>query len=155
MIAHRPTALTETPIAAICLLCRNVDDLLPFYTERLGFQVRRREESFIQFHRSLGVNLCLWEIGHIKKHIGYDIWPAGDEAGKIVCTVRLSSRAEIDALHDRLAGRGVAIPKKPKLYSWNAYAFYFADPDGNCWEIYHWDTGGPQGDVYQAPGTAA
>lgn len=152
---HQPTSITETPISAICLLCRNLEDLLPFYTDRMGFQVRRREESFVQFHRSYGVNLCLWTIGHIKQHIGFEVWPEGDRVGKIACTVRTQSKAEIDQLYARLTGTGVNILHQPKVYPWNVYAIYFADPDGNCWEIYHWLDGGPKGDVYQAAGMKA
>jgi predicted lactoylglutathione lyase len=51
--------------------------------------------------------------------------------------VPLASRVEADATYSRLMKAGVAIPRPPRLYEWNAYCFYFADPDGNCWEIYH------------------
>ncbi len=149
-LAHLPSGVTEAPVAALCLLCRRLDDLVPFYVERMELEIRRREPGFVQFHGGAGMNLCLWEIGHIHKHIGYTVWPEGDRTGKVACTVRLGSVADVDALYARLRANGVAAPRPPRFYSWNAYAFYFADPDGNCWEIYHWPPDGPRGDVYQA-----
>jgi catechol 2,3-dioxygenase-like lactoylglutathione lyase family enzyme len=142
--------LTAVPVAAICLLCHDLEALLPFYTERMGFHVRRRDSSsFVQFWSRGGVNLCLWEIGHVVRHIGFEQWPRGDTTGKIACTVRVGSRAEIDRVHRELTQRGVPMPHAPRVYPWNTYSFYFSDPDGNCWEIYHWLDGGPVGDTYQ------
>jgi catechol-2,3-dioxygenase len=147
MIAHRPSGATDCPIVALCLLCHKNEELLPFYLDRMGFEVRRREEGFIQLMCEFGVSLCLWEIGHIRQHIGYEVWPVGDRTGKVACTVEFGSEKEVDAQYLRLTSAGIEISAAPKTYSWNAYAFYFADPDGNCWEFYHWHAGGPKGDV--------
>ena len=147
MITHRPSGATDCPIAALCLLCRNNEDLLPFYVDRMGFEIRRREEGFIQMMCESGISLCLWEIGHIRQHIGYEVWPAGNRTGKVACTVELGSQADVDAHYHKLLSAGVEIGAAPKTFSWNAYAFYLSDPDGNCWEFYHWLGGGPQGDT--------
>jgi uncharacterized protein len=151
----KTTTLTEVPIEAICLLCHDIDKLLPFYTGEMGLQVRRREESFIQFHKSHGLNLCLWEISHIKKHIGFEAWPKGDRSSKILNAVRLDSQAAVDEAYARLKGRGVPVLSPPKEYRWGAYAFYFADPDGNCWEFHTWLAGGPRGSTFFTEGNPA
>lgn len=141
--------VTVAPVTAMCLLCHDIDAMLPFYTERVGFQVRRREESFVQFWKRFGINLCLWEIGHVVRHIGFEVWPRGDTTSKSACTVRCASRAEVDAIYRDLTAHGITPARAPHAHPWNAYAFYFADPDGNCWEVYHWLEGGPGHDEYQ------
>jgi hypothetical protein len=141
---------TTVPVAAICLLCHDVDTFLPFYTDALGFQVRRRDsKSFAQFWSHWGIALCLWEIGHVVEHVGFEAWPRGDTTRKVACTVRCGSREDVDQLYQDLTSHGVRPPHPPRSHPWNAYAFYFTDPDGNCWEIYHWLEGGPGRDEYQ------
>jgi len=145
-----PSFLGAVPVSAICLLCHDVDELLPFYTEQMGLQVRRQDSgSFVQFWSRYGINLCLWGIDHVADHIGFAPWPRGDTTSKIACTVRAESREQVDELHRDLTEHGVRVPHAPRVHPWNVYAFYFTDPDGNCWEIYHWLEGGPKRDVYR------
>jgi catechol 2,3-dioxygenase-like lactoylglutathione lyase family enzyme len=148
----KPMILTAVPIEAICLLCHDVEKLLRFYTGPMGLKVRRREESFIQFHKSYGLNLCLWEIGHIKKHIGFDVWPQGDRSAKLLNAVRFDSPGAVDETYSNLKGSGVPVIRPPQQYRWGAYAFYFADPDGNCWEFHTWLPGGPRGSTFYTEG---
>jgi catechol 2,3-dioxygenase-like lactoylglutathione lyase family enzyme len=152
MSESKLASVTDTPIDAICLLCHDVDKLLPFYTGAMGLQVRHREESFVQFRKSHGLNLCLREIGLINKHIGYNAWPQEDHSAKILIAVRLASTEAVNEAYIRFKGNGVPVLAAPKEYRWGAYAFYFADPDGNCWEFHTWLAGGPRGSTFFTEG---
>jgi catechol 2,3-dioxygenase-like lactoylglutathione lyase family enzyme len=47
----------------------------------------------------------------------------------------VGSEGEVDALVSGLKAKGVRIVKEPQKASWGGYSSYFADPDGNLWEI--------------------
>jgi catechol 2,3-dioxygenase-like lactoylglutathione lyase family enzyme len=45
------------------------------------------------------------------------------------------SEAEVDEIIRDLKAKGVKILKEPQKVFWGGYSSYFADPDGNCWEV--------------------
>lgn len=49
----------------------------------------------------------------------------------------LATPAQVDALFDDLRSKGVRILKEPQAVFWGGYSGYFADPDGNAWEVAH------------------
>ncbi len=54
------------------------------------------------------------------------------------------SEAQVDALFAAVSGAGAAILKAPHKTEWGGYSGYFADPDGNPWEVAfnpHWPIG--------------
>ena len=45
------------------------------------------------------------------------------------------NEAEVDEIIRDLEAKGVQIAKQPQKVFWGGYSSYFADPDGNCWEV--------------------
>lgn len=43
----------------------------------------------------------------------------------------------VDATYKALTAKGVAFIKPPKSQPWGRRTAYFADPEGNIWEIWH------------------
>lgn len=132
-------------ITDVCLLVENIQRAVDFYTNVLGFRLRRRAEGFADFH-SEGITLAAWEIDHINRHCGVSNVRAPVGAHKACIAARLSSPAEIDAMHQRLTAQGVHFVSEPADYPWNARCAYFTDPDENVWEIYAWYPDGPKHD---------
>jgi catechol 2,3-dioxygenase-like lactoylglutathione lyase family enzyme len=56
---------------------------------------------------------------------------------------RVDRPATVVAIYDELVAKGVEIKEPPRVYEWNATCIYFADPDGNTWEVYSWHPTGP------------
>lgn len=51
------------------------------------------------------------------------------------------SKAEVDAVFDRLREADVKITSEPHDTFWGGYGGYFLDPDGHAWEVAynpHW-----------------
>jgi uncharacterized protein len=132
-------------ITDCCLLVENIERAVEFYTNVLGFRLRRRAEGFADFH-SEGVTLAAWEIDHINRLCGVSNVRAPARAHKACIAVRLETPADIDEMHTRLLGQGVTFVSNPADYPWNARCAYFTDPDDNVWEIYAWHAGGPKHD---------
>ena len=50
-------------------------------------------------------------------------------------TYNAQSESEVDGIIGDLKSKGVKILKEPQKVFWGGYNFYFADPDGNRWEV--------------------
>ena len=115
-----------------------VEDLergIAFYGETLGFELRRRDIGFAEFHTN-GVGLALWEVSDVTAALALEATPR--QGLTTMVAVRVETAEEVDALHDALVAKGVTIVQVPTTHSWNARTTYFSDPDGNLWEIYAW-----------------
>ena len=132
-------------ITDICLLVEDIQRTVDFYTNVLGFRLRRRAEGFADFH-SDGVTLAAWELDHINRHCGVSNKRAPAKAHKACVAVQLPAPDDIDAMHAKLVAQGVDFVSPPADYPWNARCAYFTDPDDNVWEIYAWHSDGPKHD---------
>lgn len=131
-------------ISDFCLLVDDLDGMISFYRDTLGFTPRRRAQGFADF-ATAGVTLALWQRSHMVEHVGvpsHTPQPAGRSS---MSAIEVASPAEVDALAADLTGRGVSLLKTAAWYPWNAYAFYFEDPERHLWEIYAWGDGGHTG----------
>ena len=54
---------------------------------------------------------------------------------KAYCSSNVCSEQEVDAVIADLRAKGVTILKEPQKVFWGGYSSYFADPDGNPWEV--------------------
>ncbi len=136
MSLSRVKAITD-----ICILVEDVERTIAFYTEKLDFKVRRRAESFVDFHGP-GVTLAAWELDHIHANTGVSAARAAKGTNKACIAVELDSPQQLDQIYEELLGRGVAFNGPPQDYSWNARCVYFLDPDDTLWELYAWKSGG-------------
>ncbi len=138
------------PITDVCVLVEDIERSIQFYTEKLGFKLRRRAEGFADF-AGAGLTLAAWEIDHIHEHTGVSNRRAPAGALKGCIALELESPAVLDKLYKELSERGVEFQAPPKSFVWNAYAAYFTDPDDTLWELYAWEEGGP-GDYHETLG---
>lgn len=142
MILEKLHAITD-----ICILVEDIDRTVQFYTEKLGFKLRRKAEGFADFH-SPSITIAAWEIDHIHEHTGVSNTRAPVGANKACVAVELESSKLLDEIYKELIDRGVEFQSPPKDYMWNAYCVYFTDPDDTLWELYSWGKGGP-GDYHE------
>lgn len=123
-------------ISDVCLVCRDLETLIAFYRDRMGFRLRRKADGFADFE-SESVTLALWEARHIAEHVGIPVGEPGSER-KVMVAVQVPDQDRVDARYRELVAAGVETHGAPRLYPWNAYAFYLADPEDNLWEVYTW-----------------
>lgn len=122
-------------ITDVCLLVEDVARSVAFYRDVMGLPVKRLDQGFAEF-ATQDIVLALWQRDNLADHVGFAAARAGGTSCMVAC--RLPDAAAVDARHAHLAGRGVSFVRGPTLYAWNAYAAYFADPDGHLWELYAW-----------------
>lgn len=131
-------------ITDVCILVRDIEASIAFYTGRLGFVPKHRAPGFADF-TGAGLTLALWERRHIGEHAGVPTTP--DAPASVAIAVKLDSAEILDDAHAELSAKGVAFVAPPADYPWNARCAYFTGPDGEVWELYAWLPGGAPGKV--------
>lgn len=120
-------------------ICLFVDDLNvseQFYTEKMGFTVKRRQPGYIEFQMS-GTSVTLWQKPGVYRAIPEKA--LGPRGHHFMIAVRVPALQEVDDIWTTLMERGVSAISEPETYPWGARAAYFPDPDGNIWEIFAWE----------------
>lgn len=130
-----PTPKLMPPLTAMCVLCADVDAHRDFYTDILGLAVNRREDGFVNFKARDGMAICLWEIGHIHRHLGYPVHAPSAIVAKSIVALPVGSAADVDALAGRCRARHVEIVAGPGVNRHGEYALMIADPNRALWEI--------------------
>lgn len=129
------------PITEICFLVRDIERSIEFY-ERLGFTKERRGDGFVSFNAA-GMQIALWESDYVSRHVGFAAPELDKPVHKVMTALRVASFEIVDSIYEELKSAGISTLSSPRVYEeWNAYCVYFADPDGNTWEVYAWGEGG-------------
>jgi catechol 2,3-dioxygenase-like lactoylglutathione lyase family enzyme len=76
------------PLNAFCLMPADNAPHMAFMTGVLGLRPKRAEESFVAFDTA-GVVVCLWETGHVCRHLGWRENTVSDPAATAILTLRL------------------------------------------------------------------
>jgi catechol 2,3-dioxygenase-like lactoylglutathione lyase family enzyme len=104
-----------------------------FYSQTLGWKPAGPTSEAISFFQAGGVVLALFP----REELAKDAFVPSEGQGFAGFTLAYNaqSEAEVDELIRDLKAKGVKILKEPQKVSWGGYSSYFADPDGNCWEV--------------------
>ena len=133
-------------IDTACLLVRDVQRSLDFYVKRMGMTPTRVNKGFANI-QGAGADLAIWEVAQVEHALDYLSADVTDPFQGTIVACHVESVGAVDDQYHKLKERGVEFLGPPRVYDWNAYAVYFADPDGNLWEIYTWAEGGPPDDI--------
>lgn len=105
-----------------------------FY-EALGWPVAVEEQEFCVF-RTAGALLGLYPRPQLSAEVG-----GGPQAGEgfrhFTLAVNVASPAEVDAALDAAVAAGGTLLHPARRMDWGGYSGYFADPEGNAWEVAH------------------
>ena len=94
----------------------DVDAALDFYTKKLGFHAGFKNGAVFAIISRDGIEISL------------TLDRSGTRAGKSSCYLKVSG---VDALHEELIEKGVAMTHPLKTESYGMREFMIADPDGN------------------------
>ncbi len=104
-----------------------------FYSQTLGWKPSGASSDGITFFQAGGIVLALFPHEELAK----DALVSSEGNGFAGFTLAYNARseAEVDEIIRDLKAKGVKILKEPQKVFWGGYSSYFADPDGNCWEV--------------------
>lgn len=126
------TVFPEHRLSIITLGVRDRAAMTAFYEDIIGFK-NVGPEGMAMFDMG-GFILGLWEADKLAKDAGQKPRPA-EGFRNIALAYNARSIEEVDGIFARLKDAGVDITTPPHKAFWGGYSGYFADPEGNAWEI--------------------
>lgn len=121
-------------IMAIHLLVRDLAKCTAFYRDTLGLQVQESwsTSDSIAFQME-NVYFWLLEAPGAAQMVSEEPLELKDEGGPRVLLA--ATVEDVDAAYENLKSRGVTFLRPPTDQPWRLRTAYFADPEGNLWEI--------------------
>lgn len=122
----------EHRLSIITLGVRDRAAMTAFYENVIGFK-NVGPEGMAMFDMG-GFVLGLWEADKLAKDAGQKAKPAeGFRNAALAYNAR--SIEQVDEIFTRLSAADVEITTAPHKAFWGGYSGYFADPEGNAWEV--------------------
>jgi catechol 2,3-dioxygenase-like lactoylglutathione lyase family enzyme len=118
-------------INAVVLIVGDLDKCVAFYRDAVGLDVTFSDDVSYAFR--LGQqDFVLLSVSAAGEMVG------AEAVGKATGRVLLCAGVEnVDNVYKSLSSKGVAFLKPPDDKPWGRRTAYFADPEGNLWELYH------------------
>ncbi|HVF03469.1 MAG TPA: VOC family protein [Frankiaceae bacterium] len=112
----------------------DVDRAAAFY-ERLGWtRSAASVPGVVAFFPTNGAVIAVWSAAELAT----DMNVGGGEPGAfrgVAIAINVESEAEVDRVLAAAETAGATIRKPGTRAEWGGYSGYFADPDGNAWEV--------------------
>lgn len=136
-VRNAPRPPVPARISLVTLGCTNLRALTEFYV-KLGWpQVLPADEN-VSFFRLAGSILSLYPEADLAADAMVPIERAAAEfRTRHTLAVNVASPEEVDAALDHVAEIGGRVVKQGQSVFWGGYSGYFADPEGNLWEVAH------------------
>ena len=104
-----------------------------FYAEILGWKPSSSSGEDVTFFQAGGVVISISPREKLAEDA--QIEPQGNGFAGFTLAYNAQSESEVNEIIGDLKSKGVEILKEPQKVFWGGYSSYFADPDGNCWEV--------------------
>jgi catechol 2,3-dioxygenase-like lactoylglutathione lyase family enzyme len=121
-------------ISLITFATRDLERMLAFYRDGLGFPVHNYTpgDDMVMF-RLEGTWLGLFPRDELAKDANMST--EGSGFGGVALAHNAPSKEEVDRVFAQALAAGAAPVKTPQDVFWGGYSGYFADPEGNLWEV--------------------
>jgi lactoylglutathione lyase len=121
-------------IMAIEVLVRDLASCTAFYRDTLGLEVQERESTPDSISFRMGnVHFFLLEVSAAAHMVSSEALELSIEGGPRVLLA--AGVVDVDAVYEELKAKGVTFLRPPTDQPWGLRTAYFADPEGNLWEI--------------------
>jgi predicted lactoylglutathione lyase len=117
-----PSVCPEIPVL-------NLQPALDYYRGRLGFTVDWADDRLGLAGLSCGDARIFMTTADYRSDLG--------NPAPIVLWLNLSSRAEVDELHEQWAAAGASIAAPPEAKPFKLYEFFAQDLDGNFFRVFY------------------
>ena len=124
-------------IVGACLLVSDIDKMVQYYRDILGFNTDWNGDNFAEFETGSGkTTLFMYSREEFVKAIGEEYEPPKGINQTFEIALWLPSYADVDAEYERLSKMNVKFPcGAPITFDFGVRNFYVADPEGNLLEI--------------------
>jgi catechol 2,3-dioxygenase-like lactoylglutathione lyase family enzyme len=124
----------KSHVAIITLGVRDFDRARGFYAERLGWPIAQEQDEWVCF--SLGDGSSALALFPWDELAGDASVPAdGSGFRGVTLAYNVHSEERVDEVLAEAQAAGATITKEPTPTEWGGYSGYFADPEGQLWEV--------------------
>jgi uncharacterized protein len=120
-------------INVVTIGARDVAALASFY-DALGWQRGSGSEDDFVIYRMAGAVLALYPRPSLAEDAHVEAGQPADFGG-VSFGVNVELKEQVDEAIATARGAGAAIKKEPEDAFWGGRSAYFADPEGNLWEV--------------------
>jgi len=120
-------------LSIVTVGARDVERLRAFYG-RLGWKAVITADDGFTAYDTGGAIFTLWPLDSLAADAGLDADPPSTFRG-MTLAVNVAGPDEVDASIGTARDAGAVILKDPRDESWGGRSAYFADPEGNVWEV--------------------
>jgi lactoylglutathione lyase len=120
-------------IEAVVLFVQDLDKCTAFYRDTFKLQYQGSDADSSNFQLEKGLYLILLSpsgAADLLNTEATELKMTGRPRGLLAAGV-----ADVDAAYEELKAKGVTFLKPPTDQPWGLRTAYFADPEGNLWEI--------------------
>ena len=112
----------------------DVEVAAAFY-ERLGWtRSSASVAGVVAFFPTNGVVVGLWGAAELAAEVGQPGAPTPAHRA-VAIAMNVADEAEVDRIIAEAVEAGATLVRAPARMDWGGYSGYFADPDGNAWEV--------------------
>ena len=121
-------------ISLITFATRDLQRMIAFYRDGLGFPTHNYKsgDDMVMF-RLEGTWLGLFPRDELAKDANMST--EGSGFGGVALAHNAPSKEEVDRVFAQALAAGARSVKTPQDVFWGGYSGYFADPEGNLWEV--------------------
>jgi catechol 2,3-dioxygenase-like lactoylglutathione lyase family enzyme len=120
-------------LSVVTLGAHDVAALRAFY-ERLGWESHTPPGDFAAFPLG-GAVFTLYEAPTLAEEAGGRTPPPREGFRGVTLAINVDERDDVDAVIRRAVEAGATVVAEPVTRDWGGRSGYFADPEGNVWEV--------------------
>ncbi len=126
--------MTLPNINAAVLFVKDVDTCVAFYRDVVGLEPTFSDDVSSAFRLGSQDFVVLALPAAVKMLTEVTIAPQSEGVRRTLLCVGVE---DVDATYKELTAKGLTFIKPPVSQVWGRRTAYFADPEGNLWELYH------------------
>ncbi len=120
-------------VSVVTIGARDVAALASFY-DALGWQRGASSADDFVIYRMAGAALALYPRETLAEDAHVEAGPGVDFRG-VSLAVNVERKEQVDEAIATAQGAGAVVAKAPEDAFWGGRSAYFADPEGNLWEV--------------------
>ena len=125
----------KAKIALITIITKDIQNLLQFYCDGLGFSIKTNLGKYIELNHE-GVRFALCERSVMQDATGHPSFLESKRGQSFELAFPLNTPGEVDAAYEDILSKGAGPIQAPVTMSWGQRIAFFADPDGNIHELF-------------------
>ncbi len=125
----------KAKIALISIFTNNLEKMVAFYRDVLGFEIAFQMGDYIEF-KNEGVRFSICALNTMVQTVAHPSFKEPRSGQPFELAFDAFSAGEVDRIYADLVSKGAVPVQAPTTMPWNQRTAFFADPDGNIHEIF-------------------